>query len=196
MDTEKAYGDQLKAQMRTADARLDEMEAAARARNARAEMDEISGLRAQRDRVRQHVTDARKKMSDDWQAIRREVDTEWTGVRRSIAQAHYKFTIWDSAREQRFNAHLDQADAALRRSAAEDAEVAADAKVQLAEARDELKVKASAAHKSYDAWREQRKDEKLMGKLADSELELDEAYARYTVALDDALAGTRCPRAD
>ena len=121
MDTEKAYADRLQAQMRTADARLDEMEAAARARNARAEMDEISGLRAQRDRVRQHVTDARKKMSDDWQAIRREVDSEWTSLRRSIADAQNKYSAWDGAREQRFNAHLDQADAALRRSAAEDA---------------------------------------------------------------------------
>ena len=193
MDTEKAYADRLKAQMRTADARLDEMEAAARARNARAEMDEISGLRARRDRVRQHVNDAQKKMSDDWQAIRGEVDTEWTGVRRSIAQAHSKFTTWDSVREQRFNAHLDQADAALRRSAAEDAEVAADAKIQLAEARDELKAKAGAAHKSYDAWRERRKDEKALGRLEDSELELDEAYDRYTVALE---AAARRPRGD
>jgi hypothetical protein len=196
MDTEKAYAERLQAQMRTADARLDEMEAAARARDARAEMDEISGLRAQRDRVRQHVSDARKKMSDDWQAIRREVDSEWTSVRSSIAQAHNKFTAWDSAREQRFNAHLDQADAALRRSAAQDAEVAADVNVQLAEARDDLKAKAGAARRSYDSWRERRKDEKLLGKLDDAELELDEAYARYTFALEDARAGAPRRRAD
>ena len=131
MDTEKAYADRLQAQMRTADARLDEMEAAARARNAKAEMDEISGLRAQRDRVSKHVADARKKMRDDWEAVRREVDVEWTGFRRSVNDAHTKYTAWDSVREQRFNAHLDQADAALRRSAAQDAEVAADARVQL-----------------------------------------------------------------
>jgi|RhiMetdeSRZDD1v2_1073273.scaffolds.fasta_scaffold40232_8 predicted neutral ceramidase superfamily lipid hydrolase len=196
MDTEKAYADRLQAQMRTADARLDELEAAARARNARAEMDEISGLRAQRDRVRQHVTDARKKMSDDWQAIRTEVDSEWTSFRRSMADAHNKYTAWDSAREQRFNAHLDQADAALKRSAAEDAEVAADANVQLAEARDELKAKAGAARRSYDAWRERRKDEKALQKLEDSELELDEAYTRYTLALDGVKTGARRPRAD
>jgi hypothetical protein len=196
MDTEKAYAERLQAQMRTADARLDEMEAAARARDARAEMDEISGLRAQRDRVRQHVSDARKKMSDDWQAIRREVDSEWTSVRSSIAQAHNKFTAWDSAREQRFNAHLDQADAALRRSAAQDAEVAADVNVQLAEARDDLKAKAGAARRSYDSWRERRKDEKLLGKLDDAELELDEAYARYTFALEDARPGAPRRRAD
>jgi len=196
MDTEKAYADRLQAQMRTADARLDEMEAAARARNARAEMDEISGLRAQRDRVRQHVTDARKKMSDDWQAIRREVDSEWTSLRRSIADAQNKYSAWDGAREQRFNAHLDQADAALKRSAAEDAEVAADAKVEVAEARDELKAKSAAARRDYDAWRERRKDEKLQRKLADSELELDEAYARYTLAFDEAQTGGRRPRGD
>jgi hypothetical protein len=111
-----------------------------------------------------------------------------------MADAHTKYTAWDSAREQRFNAHLDHADAALKRSAAEDAEVAADANVQLAEARDELKAKAGAAHRNYDAWRERRKDEKALRKLDDSELELDEAYARYTLALEDVRAGRR--RAD
>lgn len=196
MDTEKAYADRLQAQMRTADARLAEMEAAARARNARAEMDEISGLRAQRDRVSQHVADARKKMRDDWEAVRREVDAEWTGFRRSVNDAHTRYTAWDSAREQQFNAHLDQADAALRRSAAQDAEVAADVRVQVAEASDELKSKADAARRDYKAWRERRADEKLLGQLSDSELELDEAYARYTVALENAAKRGQRQRAD
>jgi len=196
MDTEKAYADRLQAQMRTVDARLSEMEAAARARNARAEMDEISGLRAQRDRVSQHVADARKKMRDDWEAVRREVDAEWTGFRRSVNDAHTKYTAWDSAREQRFNAHLDQADAALRRSAAQDAEVAADARVQLAEAGDELKSRTDAARRDYKAWRERRADEKLLGQLSDSELELDEAYARYTTTLENVAKRGKRPRAD
>ena len=196
MDTEKAYADRLQAQMRTADARLDEMEAAARARNAKAEMDEISGLRAQRDRVSKHVADTKKKMRDDWEAVRREVDAEWTGFRRSVNDAHTKYTAWDSAREQRFNAHLDEADAALRRSAAEDAEVAADARVQLAEAGDELKSKTASARRDYKAWRERRADEKLVGQLSDSELELDEAYARYAVALENVQKRGKRPRAD
>jgi hypothetical protein len=196
MDTEKAYAERLQAQMRTADTRLDEMEAAARARNAKAEMDEISGLRAQRDRVSKHVADVKKQMRDDWQAVRGEVDAEWTDLRRSIADAHTKYTAWDGAREKRFNAHLDQADAALRRSAAEDAEVAADARVQLAEASDDLKSKAASAHRNYDAWRAQRADEKLLAKLDDSELELDEAYARYTVVLEQVQKGAKRSRAD
>jgi hypothetical protein len=196
MDTEKAYADRLEAQMRTADARLDEMAAAARARNAKAEMDEISGLRAQRDRVSQHVADARKKMRGDWEAVRREVEAEWTGFRRSVNDAHTKYTAWDSAREQRFNAHLDQADAALRRSAAQDAEVAADARVQLADANDELKSKADSARQSYKAWRERRADEKLLGQLSDSELELDEAYTRYAATLETVQKREKRPRAD
>jgi hypothetical protein len=196
MDTEKAYADRLHAQMRTADARLSEMDAAARARNARAEMDDISGLRAQRDRVSQHVADARKKTRDDWEAVRLEVDAEWTGFRRSVNDAHTKYTAWDSAREQRFNAHLDQADAALQTSAAQDAEVTADARVQLAEASDELKRRTDAARRDYKAWREHRADEKMLGQLSDSELELDEAYDRYTVASDNVKKRGQRPRAD
>src|SRR4029453_7061683 len=144
MDTEKAYADRLQAQMRTADARLDEMAAAARARNAKAQMDEILGLRAPRDPVGQHVADARKKMRDDWEAVRREVDAEWTGFRRSVNDAHTKYTAWDGAREQRFNAHLDQAHRALRRSAAEGAEVAGSAESAHAATSAESKVKAEA----------------------------------------------------
>ena len=35
---------------------------------------------------------------------------------------------------------------------------------------------------NYDAWGERPTDEKLLGKLGDSELELNEAYAPYTAA--------------
>ncbi len=71
MDTQQAYAARLEAQMRAADARLDQMEAQARARDARAEMNEISGLRARRDKIRQQLATARKELRDDWEAVRR-----------------------------------------------------------------------------------------------------------------------------
>jgi hypothetical protein len=41
------------------------LDAAARARNAQVEMDEISGLRRQRDRVRQHLADVKQQSRKD-----------------------------------------------------------------------------------------------------------------------------------
>jgi hypothetical protein len=196
MDTQQASGDRMDAQMRAADARLDQMEAQARARNARAEMDEISGLRAQRDRVRQKVDQARKEMKDEREVVRAEVRTEWADVRRGIADAHNRYTAWDDAREQRFNAHLDQADAALREQGAKDAEVGADARARIAETQQDLRDKASAARRSYDAWQQRRSDQAARRELDDAELELEEASNRYAAAREGAQQGGRRARAD
>lgn len=195
MDSEQAYVDRVNAQMRALDARLDEVEAAARARNATEEMNEISGLRQLRDRMRQHLADVKQQTTDDWQATRRDFEDEWNDFRRSVSDAHSRLIAWDETREQRFNAHLDEADAAVRRSAAEDAAVAADVRIRISEARDDLKSKADQARRNYDAWRKQRADEKLLRNLDESELELDEAFDRYSVALDSVRRGSR-PRAD
>ena len=186
MNTQEAYAAKLEAQMRTADARLDQMEAQARARNARAEMDEISGLRARRDKINQQLAAARKELGDDWEALRRRVDANWADFRRDVAERNRQFNAWDEARERKFNAHLDEAEAALRESAARDAEVSADARVDLAGAQHELQDKVAAARRSYDAWRGQRKDEKRQRELDDAELELEDASNRYAAALEGA----------
>ena len=54
----------------------------------------------------------------------------------------------------------------------------------------------ASARRDYNAWRERRADEKLLGKLSDSELELDEAYARYSTALENVQKRGKRPRAD
>jgi hypothetical protein len=182
MDTQQAYGDRMAAQMRATDARLDQMEAQARARNAQGEMDEISGLRARRDQARQQVTAALNSMSADADTARRQADADWAAVRRGIADAHSRFTAWDTARERRFNAHLDEAEGALREAGAQDDEVAADTRGRLADARDELRDKAAAARGRYEAWREKQADAGRRQELDDAELELEEASNRYAAA--------------
>jgi hypothetical protein len=181
----QAYAARLDAQMRVADARLDQMEAQARARNARSEMDEVSGLRARRDKIQQQVATAKKELKGDWDAVRGRVDATWTDFRRDLATSHSKFTAWDDARERKFIAHLDEAEGALRESTAKDAESAANVRIGLAEAHQELQDKIAAARRSYDGWREQRKNEKRKAKLDDAELELEEASSRYAATLKD-----------
>jgi hypothetical protein len=184
MDTQ-AYAARLDAQMRVADARLDQMEARARARNARSEMDEVSGLRARRDKIQQQVATAKKELKGDWDAVRGRVDATWTDFRRDLATSHSKFTAWDDARERKFIAHLDEAEGVLRESAAKDAESAINVRIGLAEGQQELRDKIAAARGSYDGWRKQRNDEKRKAKLDDAELELEEASSRYAATLKD-----------
>ena len=196
MDSDNVYADRLQAQMRAADARLEELEASARARNAQGEMNEISGLRARREQVRQRLADVRQKSRDDWQSVRRELDIEWSNFRQAIADAQGRYAAWDQAREKRFNAHLDEAEAALRRSAAEDAVVAADIRIRIAETRDGLKAKAAAARRNYQAWRERRSDERAIRDLNASELELDEALDQYAMAVQSVAKRASTPRGD
>ena len=187
MNIDQAYGDRLEAQMRAADARLELLEAAARERNAQDEMDEISDLRAERDRVRQRLADVRQHSQDDWQAVRREVEGDLTSFRSAVADANDRYSEWDQVREQRFNARLGEAEAALRRQAAQVAEVAADARIQISEAQDDLKARIVAARRSYDAWSQRRADRDAIRALNASELELDEAFDTYAVAVQGVL---------
>ena len=188
MHIDQPYGDRFHAQLRAADARIDELEAAARARNAQAEMDEISGLRAQRDRVRKKLADVREKSRDDWEAVRRELEPELSNFRSAVADASDRYTAWDQAREKRFNARLDEAEATLRRYAAQGAEVAADTRVRIAEAGDDLKERTAAARRSFDNWRQRREDKATVRTLNVAELELEEAFDRYALAIQDVAA--------
>lgn len=195
MQNQDAYAARMDAQMRAADARLDQMEAQARARDARAEMDEISGLRVRRDKVRQQLDDVKREGRADLETARRQMEDSWTAFRSSMVESHRRYVAWDDARERQFNAHLDEIDGALAESAARDAEVAADARIDLAEARQELGDKAAAARQSYSAWRDRRQDQKLQNRLDEAELELDEASNRYMAARELASrgAGNRSP---
>jgi hypothetical protein len=192
MEILEPYAARLEAQLRVVDARIDQMEAQARASNAKAEMDEISGLRARRDRLNEQLATARKELKDDWDAVRKRVGANWAEFRRDVTQRHSRFNAWDEARERRFIAHLDEAEAGLRESAAADAEVAADVRVGLKDARRELGEKAAAARQNYEAWREKRSDKKTQEKLDDAELELEEASYQYAAALEG--AGQRATR--
>src|SRR5262249_4669916 len=159
MDKQDAYAVRMDAQLRAADARLDQMEARARATNAKADMDEISGLRARRDEIRQLLASAKKGAKDKSDAARRRMDDSWTSFRRDVADQHRRMIAWDDAREQRFVAHLDEAEAALKQSAAADESVAADVGIEMSNAKQELRDSISTARSSYDAWRSKKKAE-------------------------------------
>ena len=97
MNTDQAYEQRMQAHLRAADARIDELDAAARARNAKAEMDEISGLRAHRDRVRQLLDDMDAVKEEDLRALRAQAEDDWTNLRRALADVHTRYIAWDRA---------------------------------------------------------------------------------------------------
>jgi hypothetical protein len=122
MQTQAAYAARLQAQMRV----------------ARAEMNEISGLRTRRAQVRQQLTAAKSELKDDWNAIRSRVENNWADLRADVAERHERYSKWDEARERKFAAHLNEAESVLREYAARDPESAANVRIGLGEAEQEL----------------------------------------------------------
>lgn len=183
MNTDQAYEQRLQAQLRAADARIDELDAAARARHAQAEMDEISGLRSHRDRVRELLDNMGQVAREDRDALRAQAHDNWVSLQRSLADANAKYGAWDDARERRFNAHLDEADAVLRRATAHELEAASDARAEILASRDDLKSKVAEARRNYDAWRQQRADKAAVRELSAADSDLDEAIERYAWAV-------------
>jgi hypothetical protein len=183
MNTDPVYEQRLKAQLRAADARIDELDAAARARHAQAEMDEISGLRVHRDRFRELLDNMGQVAREDREALRAQAHDDWMSLQRSLADAHAKYGAWDDARERRFNAHLDEADAALRRASGHEQEAAADTRAEILSSRDDLKTKVADARRSYQDWRERRADKGAIRNLNDADADLDEAIENYAWAV-------------
>jgi hypothetical protein len=103
----------FEAEVREADATLKVLQAQAKARKARADMDEISGLAAARDRVKQDVADLKQKASADFAAAKGAVEREIKDLQVDIQRVSDRYTAWDSAREREFNARLDEAEAQL-----------------------------------------------------------------------------------
>src|SRR5262245_13187229 len=183
MNTDQPYEQRLQAQLRAADARIDELDAAARAGRAQAEMDEISGLRVHRDRVRELLDNMGKVAREDRDALRAQAHDDWMSLQRSLADANAKYGAWDDARERRFNAHLDEAEATLRRASAHEQEANADVRAEIAASRDDLKTKVADARRNYDAWRQQRADKAAIRKLSAADADLDVALENYAWAV-------------
>jgi phage shock protein A len=155
------------AEVEEADARLKVLQAQAKARRARADMDEISGLAAAKERVKKDVADLKQKATADYHAAKSAVEKEIKDLQADIERVNERYTAWDAARERELNARLDEADAKLevwkakadqKRSQhamkGNDELAALEEKIALARAR-----AAEAKHEKYTAKAQQALDE-------------------------------------
>ena len=66
----------FEAEVREADARLKVLQAQAEAKKAKADMDEISGLAAAKERVKKNIADLKRQAAADYESTKREVEKE------------------------------------------------------------------------------------------------------------------------
>ena len=178
MSREDANRDEMEAYIREADARLRFLEAQARAHEASEEMEEISGLRERRQRLHDQVSSIPSRGRETWEDLRRGLEDEWREFRRAMDDVHRRYSEWDAARERRFNARLEEASALVAQWTARGAQLTASARGRISDASEELKRKSENARVAYQAWSDQRTDERLQRRLDDAELDLEAAYDR------------------
>ena len=109
------------AQVRETDARLKALKAKAEAKQAKADMDEISGLTAAEEQLKRDIAEMKRFAAADLAATRKDFEQVKTSADRrlkdlqaKIERASDRYTAWDDARERRFNARLDEADAKVK----------------------------------------------------------------------------------
>ena len=166
----------LEAQVREADARLKVLHAQAEARKAKADMDEISGLAAAKERVKKNIADLKRQASADYAATKREVEKEIKDLQADIQRVNERYTAWDAARERQFYAGLDEAEARLKVWKAKGDQKRADVATKRHDDLAALEEKIALARAQAAAAKNERYSAKARAALEESERYFDQAY--------------------
>jgi hypothetical protein len=101
----------FEAEVKETDARLKVLEADARARQARAEMNEISGLTAAQARIKQEIAEFKQAAAADYAATKADVAKAIDHLKAGIKRLDARLTVWDEASTRELIARLDKAEA-------------------------------------------------------------------------------------
>ena len=104
----------FEAEIREAEARLELMRAQSEGRNAKQDMDEVSGLTAAKDRVKNDIADLKRKTGEQYETAKRAVERGIEDLKADMQRVGERFTAWDDASDRRFTARLDEAEARLK----------------------------------------------------------------------------------
>lgn len=105
--------EKLEAEVREAEARLKVLQADATARQARADMDEISGLTAIQARIAGQIAELKHAAAQDYARTQADVKKATEKLQAAITRLDERLMAWDEAADRRFNAQLDKAEARL-----------------------------------------------------------------------------------
>jgi hypothetical protein len=167
----------LEAEFREDEARLDAIVAQAEGRGAKEQMDEISGLKAARERVRGAVGEFKKHLATDFDASKQAVEQGLRDLEAGMDQLDYDGQQFDEAWVRRNRARLAQVeakfhewDARVQRLRAEEAIREHDALTTLQERIELSKARAAEASAA-------RHDREKQQELEVASKHLEKAYA-------------------
>ena len=166
----------FEAEVREADARLTVLQAKAEAKKAKAEMDEISGLAAAKERVKKNIANLKQQAAADYAATKREVEKEIKDLQADIQRVNERVTAWDSARERQFYARLDEAEARLQVWNAQTNQKRADVAMKSHDDLAALEGKIALARAQAAAAKNEQYSAKARAAFEESERYFDQAY--------------------
>lgn len=180
MTTRSLLADKLDAEFRETEARLEVLEAEANARQAKDDMAEISGLNARKERIQKKMTELKIGAAEKREEMQRETEKLLRDLRTDIDRAGVRYAAWDAARERRFEASLDKADAKVREWNAQEDQRKADRAMKRHDERAELQERIALGRARLADWQRARHERK-------AEEALEEASQQFNKAFDAAV---------
>jgi hypothetical protein len=176
MTRKDLVADKLDAQFREADARLDALEAQARARRAKEEMAEIAGLRTVRESARQKLASMKRQGEQTFDASKRAVEAVLHDFTAGIERVSARYAAWDEARERSFHALLNEADAKLRVWKTRADQTESRHTLKRHEELVELEERAALAKAKAAEWEHARHDRKAQEAIEEAARHFNEAF--------------------
>jgi hypothetical protein len=179
MASQEVTDQKLEAQLRETDAQLSMLQAQADARRAKGEMDEISGLRAARDRAGQQIANLKQQGAQSIDKARRDASGALHELQVRIEEANERYGAWDAARERRFQARVAEGEDQLQVWNAQTDVHQAQGEAQYEGERAALKQQVDTAKTTFKQWK------------ASATQETQDALAKASRQLDKTLASIK-----
>jgi len=171
--------EKFEAELRESEAKLNVLKADARARQAHADMNTISGLTATQAKIKQQIAELKRAAAADYAATKADVATAIDNLKAGVERLDARLAAWDDATNNEFSARLDKAEA----------------KLTLWKARSD-KVEAERGMKRHDQWaklqesialaRARSAEAKQAKYSAKSQAAMEEAARHFNEAFDAA----------
>lgn len=143
----KACEDLNDAQLREAEASLALFEAATRKDAAKADMEEVSGLRARKEAFHMKLQELKRAAESDWERHKAGVEAEWKEMERAMEKFHARVEATVASNRELWSARQDAMDARIDRMAARADQLDAQARIRFQDDLAGLRVKQTEARR-------------------------------------------------
>jgi hypothetical protein len=168
--------EKLEAEVREAEAQLAVLEARARARDAKKDMDEISGLTTAKERARKRLAELKRLVAEEHRAAKQALAEDIEALKAGLQRVAGRYAAWDAAAGRQLDARLDEAEARVRVWRAQVAQTRAEQAMKRNDALATLQEAIALARASAAEGRHTKYSAKAQAALEKAAHHFDQAY--------------------